>query len=72
MNMYNTIPSYRGVLDREGAANPGDVAIVGDEKRLDEQLDRLRAAGVTDLNAAIIPIDEGAEARTLEFLESRL
>jgi len=27
---------------------------------------------VTDLNAAIIPIDEGAEARTFDFLESRL
>lgn len=72
MDAYNTIPSYRGVLDREGAASPGDVAIVGDERRLDEQLARLRDAGVTDLNAAIIPIDEGAEARTLDFLESRL
>ena len=72
MNAYNTIPSYRGVLDREGAAQPGDVAIVGDEKRLGEQLDRLRDAGVTDLNAAIIPIDDGADARTLDFLESRL
>ncbi|MGB0618005.1 MAG: LLM class F420-dependent oxidoreductase [Myxococcota bacterium] len=72
MNMYNTIPSYRGMLDREGAASPGDVAIVGDEERIDEQLDRLRDAGVTDLNAAIIPIDEGAEARTLDFLQSRL
>ena len=43
-----------------------------DEKRIDEQFDRLRDAGVTDLNAAIIPIDEGAEARTLDFLQSRL
>lgn len=72
MDAYNTIPSYRGVLDREGAAHPGDVALVGDERRLDEQLDRLREAGVTDLNAAIIPIDEGAETRTLDFLQSRL
>ncbi|MEM9176422.1 MAG: TIGR03564 family F420-dependent LLM class oxidoreductase [Myxococcota bacterium] len=71
MDAYNTIPSYRGVLDREGAASPGDVALVGDEGRLDEQLARLRDAGVTDLNAAIIPIDDGATERTLDFLASR-
>ena len=53
-------------------AGPGDVALVGDEKQLDAGLQRLRDAGVTDFDAAIIPIDDGAEARTLEFLTSRL
>lgn len=72
MAHYGQIPSYRGMLDREGLAGPGDVALVGDEKQLDAGLQRLRDAGVTDFDAAIIPIDDGAEARTLEFLTSRL
>ena len=29
--IYGQLPSYRAMLDREGAAGPGDVAIIGDE-----------------------------------------
>jgi F420-dependent oxidoreductase-like protein len=72
MAHYGHIPSYRAMLDREGAAGPADVALVGDEKQLDVALDRLRDVGVTDFDAAIIPIDEGAEERTLDYLASRL
>lgn len=69
---YGMIPSYRAMLDREGVEGPGDLALVGDEKQLDAALDRLRDVGVTDLNAAIIPTDDEAEARTLDYLASRL
>ena len=34
--MYGFLPSYRAMLDREGAAGPADVAIVGDEATVDE------------------------------------
>ena len=68
--IYGTLPSYRAMLDREGAAGPADVAMLGDEHALRAQIDRLRDAGVTDLDAAIAPVDEGAEERTLEFLAS--
>ena len=70
--MYGTLPSYRAMLDKEGAASPADVAIVGDEATLDAGLDRLRDVGVSDFNASIMPVDEGAGARTLEYLQSRL
>jgi len=70
--MYGMLPSYRAMLDKEGAAGPADIAIVGDEKAVGESLDRLRDVGVTDFDAAIFPVDEGAGARTLEFLQSRL
>ena len=30
--IYGQLPSYRAMLDREGAAGPADVAIVGDER----------------------------------------
>lgn len=68
--IYGTLPSYRAMLDREGAGGPADVAMLGDEAALRAQIDRLRDAGVTDLDAAIAPVDDGAEARTLEFLAS--
>jgi 5,10-methylenetetrahydromethanopterin reductase len=70
--IYGQLPSYRAMLDREGADGPADIALVGDEKALDEGLTRLRDAGVTDFDAAIVPVDEDAEARTLAFLASRL
>ena len=69
---YGQIPSYRAMLDREGVAGPGDIALVGDERQLDAALDRLEAAGVTDFDAALIPVDDTAEARTLEYLQGRL
>jgi F420-dependent oxidoreductase-like protein len=71
MAHYGHIPSYRAMLDREGAAGPGDVALVGSAAQLDAALDRLEAAGVTDFDAALIPTDETAEARTLDYLTQR-
>lgn len=70
--IYGQLPSYRAMLDREGAAAPGDVAIVGDEVALRAGLARLREAGVTDFDAAVAPLEPGAVERTLEFLASEL
>ena len=72
LEIYGTLPSYRAMLDREGAAGPADLAVVGDEASLRAQLARYRDAGVTDFDAAIVPLGEGAEDRTLEFLASEL
>jgi len=72
LGMYANLPSYRNMLDREGAETPGDIAVVGDEKTLDAALDRLRDVGVTDYDAVIVPVDDGADARTLDYLQSRL
>jgi hypothetical protein len=60
------------MLDREGAAGPADVALVGDEKDLARALDRLRDVGVTDFVAAVVATEMDAEARTLAFLETRV
>ena len=50
--IYGQLPSYRAMLDREGAAGPGDVAIVGDEDAVAAQILALADAGVTDFAAA--------------------
>ena len=50
--IYGQLPSYRAMLDREGAADPSDVAIVGDEDAAAAQILALADAGVTDFVAA--------------------
>jgi hypothetical protein len=53
-------------------SGPSDIAIVGDEHALDAALDRLSEIGISDFDASLVPVDEGAEARTLDYLQSRL
>ncbi|MGO9081462.1 MAG: TIGR03564 family F420-dependent LLM class oxidoreductase [Streptosporangiaceae bacterium] len=50
--IYGQLPSYRAMLDREGAAGPADVAIVGGEDKVAGEIRALAAAGVTDFAAA--------------------
>jgi len=67
--IYGELPSYRAMLDREGAAGPADVAIVGDEDAVGAQLGALRDAGVTDFVAG--EYTGGADgARTRAFLKT--
>jgi F420-dependent oxidoreductase-like protein len=68
--IYGQLPSYRAMLDKEGAAGPADIAIVGDENALRGEIQRLENIGVTDFNAAVVDVEDGARARTLEFLAS--
>ncbi len=68
--IYGQLPSYRAMLDREGVAGPADIALLGDENLLRGEIKRLEDAGVTDFNAAIMDVGDGAYQRTLEFLGS--
>jgi F420-dependent oxidoreductase-like protein len=68
--IYGQLPSYRAMLDREGAASPGDVALAGDEAALRAGLVRLREAGVTHFAASLFPADPGCVERTRAFLRS--
>ena len=51
-SIYGQLPSYRAMLDKEGAAGPADVAIVGDEDSVAAQILALADVGVTDFVAA--------------------
>jgi len=68
---YGRLPSYRAMLDRQGAATPADAALIGDEAALDAALRELEESGVTQFNGA--PFDDGAGsvARTHAFLAER-
>ncbi len=50
--IYGHLPSYRAMLDREGADGPGDVAIVGTAAEVRAQVRRLAAVGATDFCGA--------------------
>lgn len=69
--VYGQLPSYRAMLDREGADGPADVAIVGAEDQVLDGIDQLREAGVTDFNAAVFG-DPDDVARTRELLKTPL
>jgi F420-dependent oxidoreductase-like protein len=60
-SLYGTLPSYRAMLDLEGVTDPGELAIAGDEKVIEQAICALADAGVTDFHAAIFPV--GADAK---------
>ena len=55
------------MLDREGADGPGDVAFVGDESAVADQIHHLADIGVTDFTASPYGPDED-RARTMALL----
>jgi F420-dependent oxidoreductase-like protein len=69
--VYDTLPSYKAMLDKEGAAGPGDVAIVGDEASVREQVLGLEGVGVTDFVAGEFGQGDDA-ARTRSLLKELL
>ena len=69
--VYNTLPSYKAMMDREGVDGPKDLAIVGSEA--DGRAigcGELASVGVTDLNAAVFAGDPDEAERTRAVLRS--
>jgi alkanesulfonate monooxygenase SsuD/methylene tetrahydromethanopterin reductase-like flavin-dependent oxidoreductase (luciferase family) len=62
--IYGGLPSYRAMLDREGAEGPADVAIVGDAASVRAQIEQVFAQGATEFVAS--PFHE--TERTLEVV----
>lgn len=62
--IYGQLVNYKRMLEKEGAANPGEVAIVGDEASVERQIRDLASAGATDFFAAIFPHGDDAAAST--------
>ena len=67
--IYGQLPSYRAMLDREGAAGPADVAIIGDEETVGSRIMALADAGVTDFVAGEFAARDDAK-RTRVLLKS--
>jgi F420-dependent oxidoreductase-like protein len=72
LESYNDLPSYRQVMDREGAAGPADVSIVGDEATVRAGIQRFADAGTTDFSALEFVMNPEDETRTRALLKELL
>jgi F420-dependent oxidoreductase-like protein len=70
--VYDTLPSYKTMMNREGVDGPGGLAIVGTEAEVRDQVAELAAIGVTDFNAGIFAADPEEIARTHSVLSDWL
>ena len=62
--IYGQLPSYRAMLDREGAATPADVAIIGTASEVTDRIRALAGSGVTTFAASAFgSTDEQAATR---------
>lgn len=67
-SLYNGLPSYRAMLDREGAEGPVDVVIMGDEVSVKSQIESVYEAGATEF----VAVPFMARERTMAALASYL
>lgn len=58
--IYGQLPSYRAMLDREGATNPGDLVLMGDANTIRAGLEAYKAAGATECALNILGDKEAA------------
>jgi 5,10-methylenetetrahydromethanopterin reductase len=67
LSMYGQLPSYKAMFEREGVSEPGELALVGEEDQVREQLAALAHAGVTDYAASefVTSADEAQRTRAL-------
>jgi F420-dependent oxidoreductase-like protein len=67
---YGQLPSYRAILDREGAEGPADVSLIGSEAHVRAGLRQLESAGATDLAASLYAPRGEDPQRTYDLLRS--
>ncbi len=66
-SIYPGLPSYKAMLDREGAADAADIAFVGDEEAVAAAITKLADAGATDFVASVVG-DRDERARAFSLL----
>jgi F420-dependent oxidoreductase-like protein len=66
-SIYPNLPSYRAMLDKEGADTAADIGFIGDEEAVSASIQRLADAGATDLVASIVG-DAEERRRSFAFL----
>jgi F420-dependent oxidoreductase-like protein len=66
-SIYPNLPSYKAMLDKEGAAAPADIGFVGDEASVAASIRRLAEAGATDFVGSVVG-DADERARGLRLL----
>jgi len=70
--VYGQLPSYRAMLDHEGAAGPADVAIIGSAGEVFDKVAALQEVGVTDFGGVEFGATPDEQHDTREMLKSLL
>jgi F420-dependent oxidoreductase-like protein len=66
---YNDLPSYRGVMDREGVDGPAGVSLVGDEATVRAGVEAFADAGTTDFVPVELATNADETKRTRALLK---
>jgi len=69
LSMYGKLPSYRAMFEREGADGHADVAIVGSATEVQDRLQAMADAGVTDFAASEFTRTPQQRTATRELLK---
>jgi 5,10-methylenetetrahydromethanopterin reductase len=67
MALYNRMPSYQAMLEREGASGAGETGLFGSRAEVEDALGRLADAGATDFGAILFGSEDEQDA-TRELL----
>lgn len=70
---YGQLVNYRRILDAGGVEGPSEVAIVGNESQVEQQIRSFADAGATEFVASVFPVGGDADKsrnRTNELLKS--
>lgn len=70
---YGQLTNYRRMLDIEGVEGPSEVALIGNEAEVTEQLKAYADAGATDFLASVFPVgmdEDSSLARSNDLLKS--
>ena len=59
---YGEITNYRRVLDIEGVEGPSEVAVVGNEAQVEQQIRAFADAGATEFIASVVPVGDDSSA----------
>ena len=70
--IYGQLPSYRAMLDREGATGPADIVVAGSADECRNRIGALAEIGVTDFAAVEFSTDPDEAGATREMLRSLL
>lgn len=69
---YGQLPSYRAILDKEGADSPAEVALIGSAEEVRAGLRALSTAGATDLAAAVFTLPGDDPTPTYDLLAAEV
>lgn len=70
--IYDQLPSYRAVLDREGVSGGADLLLLGSADEIEEGLQRYVDAGVTDFRLGLYAEDDDERDASRSFVSAIL